>query len=275
MIDRATDPTYLAYQYGDSERLRIRIEAHRRYSELPTDWYPLFAERLVAAPGVTVADVGCGPGNIQPALCAAGARVAGVDRSAGMVREALAQARRDGLPVQVLQADAQALPFPDGQFDGALAAHMLYHVPDIARALRELRRVVKPGGHVLISTNASDHSERLNAFHTQAARELGYTPAAANPDRRFSLDHLPLVQSVFPDVVLHRLPNAFIFPTTKAALAYYASGRVDSIAERSPDGSHRAPLIARVGELIAEIVAREGAFRVPKDAGFFLATVTA
>ncbi len=274
MIDRATDPTYLAYQYGDSERLRIRIEAHRRYSEHSTDWYPLFAEHLVAGAGTSVVDVGCGPGNIQPALCAAGARVVGVDRSPGMVGEARAQAARDDLPVRVLQADAEALPFPAAHFDGALAAHMLYHVPTIERALRELRRVVRPGGRVLISTNAADHSERLDALHVRAAREHGYTPATANPDRRFSLDHLPLVQAVFPSVVLHRLPNAFVFPTTDAALAYYASGRVDSIAERSPDGSHRAPLIARVGELIAEIVAREGAFRVPKDAGFFLATVT-
>lgn len=273
MLDRATDPTYLAYQYGDSERLRIRIDSHRRYSENPTDWYPLFAQELVAAPGVSLVDVGCGPGNIHPALCEAGARVTGLDYSPGMVREAHAQAVRDGLPVRLLQADAQAIPFRDGQFDAGLAAHMLYHVPNIERALRELRRVVKVGGRVLISTNAPDHSARLDALHGQAATELGYTPAAANPDRRFSLDHLPLVQAIFPTVRLHRLPNAFVFPTTEAALAYYASGRVDSILGRSPDGGHRAPLIQRVGERIAEITAREGAFRVPKDAGYFLTTV--
>jgi len=276
VIDRATDPAYLAYQYGDSERLRVRIEAHRCYSEQPTDWYPQFARELVAAPGATVVDVGCGPGTVQPALCAAGALVVGVDYSPGMVREAQAQAARARLPVRLLQADAQALPFPDDQFDGALEAHMLYHLPDIAQALRELRRVVKPGGRVLISTNAADHSARLDDLHRAAAQLLGYTPAAANPDRRFSLDHLPLVREVFPRAVLHPLPNAFVFPTTDSALAYYASGRVDSIMERSDDGSHRAPLIARVGDLIAEVMGREGGvFRVPKDDGYVLATAEA
>lgn len=129
---------------------------------------------------------------------------------------------------------------------------------------------------MLISTNAADHSGRLDTLHAQAARELGYTPAAANPDRRFSLDHLPLVRAVFPNVVLHALPNAFLFPTTDAALAYYASGRIDSIQEQSPDGSHRGPLLARMARLVGDLNEQEGVFRVSKRIpGYFLATVSA
>ncbi len=275
MIDRSTDPSYLAYQYGDSEKLRIRLEAHERYSERPTDWYPLFVEWLRAGPGTRLVDVGCGPGAIQPALCRAGARVVGVDRSLGMVREAHQQAVRDRLPVQVLHADAQQLPFADARFDGALASHMLYHVPDIRRALEEMRRVVKPGGRVLITTNAADHSVRLDDLHARAARELGLTPTVASPTRRFNLDHLPLVRAVFPNAETHHLPNAFLFPTVDATLRYYASGRIDSIERRPDDASHREPLLGRMRELVGELVAREGGFRVPKNAGYFLATVEA
>ena len=273
MIDRATDRQYLQYQYGDSEKLRIRYEAHTQYSERPSNWFDLFTQVLGVTDGTTVIDVGCGFGGIHPTLSRAGAHVTGIDQSPGMVQEAQQQAERERLNVTLQEADAQQLPFPDDSFDAALSSHMLYHVPDIARALSEMRRVVKPGGTVLITTNAADHSRRLNDLHVHAAREHGLVPVANSPERRFSLEQLPLVQSVFPNVELHRLPNAFIFPTVESAIRYYASGRIDAIERTADDTSHREPLLRRMEQLISGIIAREGVFRVPKDAGYFLATV--
>ena len=274
MIDRVIDPRYLAYQYCDSEKLRIRLEAHERYSEqVQHTWYPKYVEQLGPAPGESVLDVGCGFGAFHPALHAAGARVVAFDYSPGMAREAQQRASKGGLAVQVLQADAQQIPLADNSVDHALASHMLYHVPNIRQALEEIRRVVKPGGRVLLTTNAADHSARLNDLHVQAARDLGLTPGPTPGHSRFSLDELPLVRSVFPNAALHRQPNAFIFPTVESALRYYASGRVDAIEERDAEGSHRPALLSRMAELIGEIIAREGVFRVPKDAGSFLATV--
>jgi SAM-dependent methyltransferase len=271
--DRVIDPTYLAYQYGDSEKLRIRLEAHERYSEhTQDDWYPRYVAQLDPAPGSSVLDVGCGFGAFHPALAAAGARVLAFDYSPGMAREAQ-RAARDGLPVRVLQADAQQIPLAANSVDHALASHMLYHVPDIRRALQEIKRVVKLGGRVLITTNAADHSARLYALHERAARDLGLKPTAIPGHSRFSLDELPLVRSVFPTVALHRQTNAFVFPTVESVLRYYASGWVDAVEERDAEGSHRPALLARMAELIEEVIAREGVFRVPKDAGSFLATV--
>jgi SAM-dependent methyltransferase len=192
-----------------------------------------------------------------------------------MVRESHRQAVERRLPVRVLQADAQALPFPDATFDRAMANHMLYHVPDIGAALREMRRVVKPGGRVVLTTNASDHMERLRALHREAAHELGYTPSASS-GRRFSLDHLDLVRAVFPNAELHLIPNAFVFPAPNAAAAalqHYASASIDTLADRPPDDSHRSKLLALVEAKIQAIVGQESAFRVPKDAGCFVATV--
>ena len=276
MIDRVIDPTYLAYQYGDSEKLRIRLEAHEQYGEhVQDDWHPRYVAQLAPAPGESVLDVGCGFGAFHPALDAAGARVVAFDYSSGMAREARQRAARHGLAVRVLQADAQRIPLGDNSVDHALSSHMLYHVPDIRRVLEEIRRVVKVGGRVLITTNAADHSARLYDLHQRAARDLGLTPGEAPGHGRFSLHELPLVRSVFPNVQLHRQANAFLFPTVESALRYYASGRVDSVAERDAEGTHRPALLARMAELIGEIIAHEGVFRVPKDAGSFLATVDA
>lgn len=274
MSDRVIDPQYLAYQYGDSEKLRIRVEAHALYSEHPQDdWYPRYVAQLSPAPGESVLDVGCGFGAFHPALHAAGARVVAFDYSSGMAREARQRASRDGLAVQVFRADAQQIPLADNSVDHALSSHMLYHVPDIRRALEEIRRVVKGGGRILITTNAADHSARLHDLHQQAARDLGLTPGLVPGHGRFSLDELPLVRSVFPNVELHRQPNAFLFPTVESALRYYASGRVDSVEERDAAGTHRPAMLERMAELIGAIIAREGVFRVPKDAGSFLATI--
>ena len=135
--------------------------------------------------------------------------------------------------------------------------------------------MVKIGGRVLITTNAADHSARLYELHRQAASELGLTPGEAPGHVRFSLDELPLVRSVFPNVELHVQPNAFLFPTVESALRYYASGWIDAIEERDAGGSHRPALLARVSELIREIIARESVLRVSKNAGSFLATVDA
>ena len=279
MSDRVIDPTYLAYQYGDSEKLKIRIEAHERYSEradtVDGAWQAQFVARLCIGPGQRLLDVGCGFGSFHPALCATGADVLGFDLSGGLAREAAERARKAGRAVQVIRADAQAIPLADKSCDAALASHMLFHVPDIRQALVEMRRVVKVGGRVLATTNASDHSARLHDLHRQAARDLGLTPTERSGFARFTLDDLPLVRSVFPNVEVYRQPNAFVFPTVDSALRYYASGRVDDVLERRDDGSHRSALLERMGELIGDIIAREGVFRVPKDAGSFLATVTA
>jgi ubiquinone/menaquinone biosynthesis C-methylase UbiE len=84
----------------------------------------------------------------------------GLDLSAGMLRS-LADLRESG-GLSLVQADAQCLPLPDESVDVAMAMHMLYHVPDIPAAIRELRRITKPGGTVLASTNGSAHLAEIH-----------------------------------------------------------------------------------------------------------------
>lgn len=268
---RATDPAYLADQYGDGEKLRIRLEAHRLYSERPNEG---FHARLLAGLGLRggelVLDVGCGSGSAHARLVEAGARILGIDASAGMLAEAAAQARAAELPVSLARADAQAIPLDDACVDAVLASHMLYHVPDRRRALREMRRVLKVGGHAVLATNAADFARELHEVHVAAARACGYVPGelASFP---FTLDDLPLVREVFPDARVDRMENAFVFPTAGAALAYYASGGVDLIEDPPADASHREPLLRAARERIEAVIEREGAFRVSKTAGCFLA----
>jgi ubiquinone/menaquinone biosynthesis C-methylase UbiE len=261
---------YLADQYSTSDKLRIRQDAHIRYSERPDDFFAWALAFLDLCPGLCVADVGCGPGAYHPLLHAAGCRIAALDASWGMATETRRQAQRDQLPVHPIQAHAEALPLAAGAVDRLLANHMLYHVADQLAALREMQRVLKPGGLALLATNAPDSGAVLYDAHCAAAQTLGYTPAPLVTSR-FHLGHLELVQRVFPDAAVHVRRDAFLFPTPDDALRYYLSGTVDLIEDAPADGRHVRELPPLVRQHLQPQLDFAGRLRVPKDAGCFVA----
>lgn len=114
---------------------------------------------LGAQPGDRVLDLGCGPGHLTTELAAdlgPDGRVVGLDRLAGMVDATRARAGDAGVADRcaVALADATALPLADGVCDGAVVVQVLEYVLDVARALTELHRVLRPGGRaVLVDTD--------------------------------------------------------------------------------------------------------------------------
>jgi ubiquinone/menaquinone biosynthesis C-methylase UbiE len=95
--------------------------------------------------GLRVLDVGCGTGHHVRRLRDRGFEVAGVDGSPSM----LAHARADNPGADLRQAPVDALPFDDDRFDIALCIEVLRYVPDVSPCLREMARVLKPGGACL------------------------------------------------------------------------------------------------------------------------------
>ncbi|MDI3417361.1 class I SAM-dependent methyltransferase [Streptomyces luteolus] len=110
-------------------------------------------------PHMAILDVGCGPGTITADLAALvpQGRVTGVDAAPGILDRARATAAERGLDnVEFAVADVHALGFPDDTFCVAHAHQVLQHVGDPVRALRELRRVVRPGG--IVAVRDSDYA---------------------------------------------------------------------------------------------------------------------
>jgi demethylmenaquinone methyltransferase/2-methoxy-6-polyprenyl-1,4-benzoquinol methylase len=104
---------------------------------------------LVGPPrGLRVLDLATGTGDIAFALAERGAEVVGLDVTHRMIE--LAHAKRDGrIPARFLVGDMLALPFPSRSFDAVTVGYGLRNVPDLAVAIDEIARVVKPGGRLL------------------------------------------------------------------------------------------------------------------------------
>jgi ubiquinone/menaquinone biosynthesis C-methylase UbiE len=102
-------------------------------------------------PGPRVLDLGVGPGTsaLEMARAAPGLRLFGVDRAPAMLRSAAREAGRSALPLTLVRGDALALPFASGCFDAVTGHSLLYLLPDPVGALREVRRVLRPGGGVV------------------------------------------------------------------------------------------------------------------------------
>ncbi len=111
---------------------------------------------VVAPPG-PVADLGCGPGAHALALARRGYDVAGVDGAPRMVEVARARAARDKVDVTFDVHDVSApLIFADASLGGVLAILVVQHLPHPAAFIAEIRRCLRPGGHLLITAPARD-----------------------------------------------------------------------------------------------------------------------
>jgi SAM-dependent methyltransferase len=119
--------------------------------------------------GRRILDAGCGSGPISAKLRERGATVAGFDASAEMLELAR---RRLGPEADLRMADlAEPLPYPDGAFDDVVAGLVLHYLEDWTGPLAELRRVLRPGGRLIL---AVDHPYVVDLLRREAGQEPDY-----------------------------------------------------------------------------------------------------
>jgi ubiquinone/menaquinone biosynthesis C-methylase UbiE len=194
------------------------------------------------------------------------------DLSHGMLLTAREEAGVRGARIKLCQASIEALPFPDRAFDLAVAAHVLYHLPDTAGGARELARVLRPGGCLLATTN-SERAPRVLVLelHYRALEDLGI------PFRReaepFSIENgrRPL-EAAFGRVEAHYFRETQTAPDVATFMAGYRTiGRYRLVVEDpSIPAAKRERLATRVDELAEQVLAREGVLRSEGLMGAFV-----
>jgi SAM-dependent methyltransferase len=251
----------LAGQYADDRNLRAR-QRFWQHQEPYFDIVGWVLDLAGVTPGMTVLDAGCGNGAYLRAMAARRVRAAGCDLSAGMLRSAGHRA--------LLRADVAALPTRDGAFSAVLAVHMLYHVPDRDRAVRELRRVLAPGGACVAVTNGARHTRALRALVERAvgATAPGWqmTPATSG----FTAENAAAqLQAAFRSVACLRPP---VQPPVVIRDAMVAADYVASLATHYQDQVARPwhDVVADVRQQVQAIIDANGAFITHGDTAAFL-----
>jgi ubiquinone/menaquinone biosynthesis C-methylase UbiE len=181
------------YTLSDADTQRTYVGVRRA-----ADWVGFFLPYL--QPGISLLDCGCGVGSITLDLAerVAPGHVIGIDQDEGQLKIARANAAQRGLTnVSFEQGDVYALRFENQSFDAVLAHTLLYHLSDQVGALRELRRVLKPGGVAAVSDDdwstivySPDHPLMRKAVDlaTRVIQHNGGNPFYARHLRRLMLE---------------------------------------------------------------------------------------
>jgi SAM-dependent methyltransferase len=266
-----TDRRELTTQaYADSKNLDARASIYH-YQEPRIDLVEWALAQVSWGGAERVLDVGCGPGRyLQRLALQPGLRLIGLDLSRGM----LADLRRRWDPATprpyLATADAQALPLADASCDVALAIHMLYHVPDIEQAARELRRVLRSGGALLALTNGRDHLFELDEAFAGAVSAISGQPGPRLPRGRFSLENgESFLLGAFEQIERHEITGALLIPDAAPVLTYIASTR--SMTEKLlPDGVTWEALICEIERMVMATIAEQGVFKIRTFSGVFV-----
>jgi ubiquinone/menaquinone biosynthesis C-methylase UbiE len=260
------NPQYLKNeQYKDASKLSARGRLHSQYSSNPQGWFEWMFDLYDFPANARILELGAGAGWLwlrNARRIPAGWDITLSDFSAGMVEEQRQSLARIARPFTFREIDIQAIPYEDQTFDGVFANHMLYHVPDRAKAIAELRRVLKPSGTLYTATNGEKHMQELHRLMRQFGFEpnewLGgfverhaYTLENATEQLREQFEQVDVVR--YPDMI--RLTEA-------EPLVEYIQSHPVTLSE------------AKVAEIRAYIegeIAKTGVMEITKDMGVAVA----
>ena len=262
-MSKFTDQQYLKTdQYRDSSNLDARVEIHRRFSTNSYGWMNWVFDHILALPvNAKILELGCGPAylwkeNVSRIPSAWDITLS--DLSSGMLDSAWRNLVVTGRAYNFKEIDAQSIPFADETFDAVIANHMLYHVPDKAKALTEIKRVLKIGGHLFATTVGDNHLKEITNWFRQIHKSEVWDSFA----NLFTLENgLAQLQPFFPNVTLSRYVDSLHVTELEPLVAYFRSGvRAGELSDEE---------FAKLQVDLEKELKEKGRIFITKDSGLF------
>ncbi len=266
MVEQADSQHEAREQYRDASNLNARIQLHARFSTNPYGWFPWIFDQLELPSECRLLELGCGPGDLwdhnRDRIPATWTLLLS-DYSPGMLFEARQSLRGVRQVAAFSVTDAQAIPFPAGSFDAVIANHMLYYMPDRAKALAEIFRVLRPGGRIYASTVGYSHMREHDDLVQRCAPDSHVLRWSLRPSDAFVLENgREQLVPWFEEISVRRYPDGLVVTEAAPLVAYLRSTRTYRTTEAA---------LAACEIRVEQDLARRGVIRITKDSGLFAA----
>lgn len=229
----------LSSQYKSANNLKARIFLHEKYGTGKIDFHKWLFEHIDIKDNARILELGTGSARVwvqNKNRIPQAWNITLSDFSEGM----LAEAEKNLVDIEhdfsFKQIDIQDIPFEDNSFDMLMANHMLYHVPDIDKAIKEVKRVLKPKGKFYASTNAKGHMLEATQMLSKVAQILPSEVVANNFSHSFTLESAPdYLNKYFKTIKRFDLNSEIVVDKVEPVMAYLMSmTAVDKLKDLMP-----------------------------------------
>ena len=253
----------LKNQYQNATNISSRINLHSLYSQNRQGWFPWIFEQCRISPGLRILELGCGDGTLWTdnlSLLPEDIFITLSDISSGMLRDARRAIGSSDTRFAFRAFDCRKIPCKDESFDLVIANHVLFYCDDIPAVLKEVRRVLAPGGRFLCSAYGKAHMQEVSQLVQDFDERI--VLSADRLYERFGRENgQSILAPFFPKAQWLSYEDCLLVQDAEPLISYVLSCH----------GNQNQYILDRYKEFRA-YTARKTAkgFRITKDAGVFL-----
>ncbi len=244
-ISMVTDKQVILEQYQNANNLNARIALHERFATRKGVFHHWLFDHFQAPKDARVLELGTGSAKLwqmNNGRIPQGWNIALSDLSEGMLADAKKNVAELPNTFSFQHIDAQEISFEDKTFDVAIANHMLYHLPDVDKAISEIRRVLKLTGRFYAATNSISHMKELDDFITEHMASKLPGVFGRMDISGFVLENgKEKLSKHFENVTLHSPPESHLYVTEAEPFMAYIlsmarwSALVDGVSKQEVD----------------------------------------
>jgi ubiquinone/menaquinone biosynthesis C-methylase UbiE len=253
---------YVKKQYADDKNLAVRVSLHAKYSTNKYGFINWLFDKYKFSENIRILELGCGSGaqwegriNLLPK----GTTLVLSDFSSGMV-DILGKKYSTFNNVLTERIDIQDIPFSDNIFDVVIANHMLYHVPDLIKAISEVSRVLKSDGTFYTATNGAGG---MRTYLHNALKQFNPKINAFNNDLSFNLQNgTDILKKYFKFIERFDYIDSLTITDTQDLVDWIKSTiTISNYTEDNLNGIY---------EFFENIRKKEGSINIQKETGLFI-----